>query len=518
MSTNIQQHLTAISRYELPQLFRDAIDVARALGCDYLWIDSLCIIQDSQEDWKDQSVLMSEVYSNAYLNIAASALPNSSGTLFQDRVCYFGRKVYSPDKRSTLPIDTHTEWVSNDKGVQCPVAVRYSMDRAHRHLCGEAEDKHGIEEPLLDRAWVFQERMLSRRAIYISSSEVLWECRSRYFCECGGINNPIPSDFGRFIWEFGHLGPLWIYNVPYHSPSSKTGSFADFCSSKRGSSKEALAFWRTMIQEYTSLILTRESDRDVALSGIRQSFSTGRDFTYYAGMWIQDLPQSLLWTIDNGASPIEAEEGMDAPSWSWLWRKDKDGLEILSNRVAWDHYDLEGFEKDSRVSFHVPDDAYRRFHNQPLIPPTLGHFPLHLTAPFLHGSLEPPTWDNMALPSMSFGPVTDRIKGYGEKLMMIQVWVDDLDYRGNWDMPGRRAYCVLLGHAPRPMRNNFHKTHECMLLLEEIPGPEHERRYVKTGLVNFTYSPLPEQNGEEDGFIQRTGLFEDARVKEFIIV
>ncbi|KAK1779546.1 heterokaryon incompatibility protein-domain-containing protein [Copromyces sp. CBS 386.78] len=518
LSTNIQQHLTAMSRDQLPQLFRDAIDVARALECEYIWIDSLCIIQDSQEDWKDQSVLMSEVYSNAYLNIAASALPNSSGTLFQDRVYYFGNKD-NPSNKNKLPIDTCTQWVPNDRGVQCPVTVRYSMDRAHRHLCGDADLAHGKEEPLLDRAWVFQERILSRRTVYISSSEVLWECRSRYFCECGGINNPIPSGSDGLSWEFGDIGPL---DPQYYTPISKKVRFADVCLSKM-SSNQALAFWRKLVEEYTTLMLTRESDRDIALSGIRHSFMTGRDFTYYAGIWIQDLPQSLLWTAEVPMScpTAKAEKGMNAPSWSWLWRKGRSGQKIYSRKIDFGRYDLESFEKDSRVSFHVPDDVYQRCHNQSLIPPTLGHFPLHLTAPFLYGSIDGGGWP----PSLSFsddGPLTDRVKGYRGTLK-IQVRFD----WGYYGVPERRkryCYCVLLGHAARTQLGDEHKTHECMLLLEEIPSPEHERRYVRTGRVDFKFKHRPNwhEGGAEperqDARIKRTNLFDDAQVKEFVIV
>ncbi|KAK3951322.1 heterokaryon incompatibility protein-domain-containing protein [Pseudoneurospora amorphoporcata] len=542
LSTNIQQHLTAISRDQLPQLFRDAIDVARALECEYIWIDSLCIIQDSQEDWKDQSVLMSEVYSNAYLNIAASALPNSSGTLFQDRVYYFGLKCNSNEDNSSnknmLPIDTCTLWVPNDRGVQCPVTVRYSMDRAHRHLCGDADYAHGKEEPLLERAWVFQERILSRRTVYISSTEVLWECRSRYFCECGEVNNPIPTEFGNLEWEIGHTGPLdHIYEEAplYFSPISKKVRFADVCLSKM-STNQALAFWRILVEEYTTLMLTRESDRDIALFGIRQSFMTGRDFTYYAGIWIQDLPQSLLWTEGPVSCLIDKpEKGMNAPSWSWLWRKCRiNGQAICLHKVDFGRYDLESFEKDSRVSFHVPDDVYQRCHNQSLIPPTLGHFPLYLTAPFLYGSIERHGGcsENGYFLPLSFpddGPLTDRIKGYGETLK-IQVRLDSGSF---WKPEGRKryCYCVLLGHAARTQLGDQDETHECMLLLEEVGGrlrrwlaPKHKRRYVRTGQVDFKFEPRPngheggaEQDGQ-DARIKRTNLFDDAQVKEFVIV
>lgn len=52
--------------------FQDAIATTRRLGIHYLWIDSLCIIQDSPQDWQEQSATMAGVYSNSCVNIAAS--------------------------------------------------------------------------------------------------------------------------------------------------------------------------------------------------------------------------------------------------------------------------------------------------------------------------------------------------------------------------------------------------------------------------------------------------------------
>ena len=65
---------------ELTKTFQDAIFITRRLGFDYLWIDSLCIIQDSVEDWEAESFLMSNVYGGSTLNIAAaSAIDGSKG-------------------------------------------------------------------------------------------------------------------------------------------------------------------------------------------------------------------------------------------------------------------------------------------------------------------------------------------------------------------------------------------------------------------------------------------------------
>jgi hypothetical protein len=71
-----------ISLAELPQTFRDAILLTRKLGFDYLWIDSLCIIQDDESDWIIQSAQMAGVYQGAILTISADGAQNSHEGLF----------------------------------------------------------------------------------------------------------------------------------------------------------------------------------------------------------------------------------------------------------------------------------------------------------------------------------------------------------------------------------------------------------------------------------------------------
>src|SRR5256885_7715423 len=58
---------------KLCNTFNDAIKVTRALGLSYLWIDSLCIVQDDNDDWRRESALMSDVFTNSVVNIAATA-------------------------------------------------------------------------------------------------------------------------------------------------------------------------------------------------------------------------------------------------------------------------------------------------------------------------------------------------------------------------------------------------------------------------------------------------------------
>lgn len=71
---------------DLPRTFQDAVITTRAIGIQYLWIDSLCIIQDDLGDWRQESSKMAEVYTNAWLTIAASYARDSTEGLFD--ACY----------------------------------------------------------------------------------------------------------------------------------------------------------------------------------------------------------------------------------------------------------------------------------------------------------------------------------------------------------------------------------------------------------------------------------------------
>lgn len=78
------EHLTTkgISMSSLTKTFKDAISIARGVGLNYLWIDSLCIIQGNREDWAKEAMTMSAVYSESALNIAASSAANGHGGCF----------------------------------------------------------------------------------------------------------------------------------------------------------------------------------------------------------------------------------------------------------------------------------------------------------------------------------------------------------------------------------------------------------------------------------------------------
>lgn len=83
---NCQELLHKIRFESLSKTFQDAVLVTRKLGLDYLWIDSLCIIQKGElheSDWQRHVRDMSRIYENCIINIAASYSQDSHGGLFR---------------------------------------------------------------------------------------------------------------------------------------------------------------------------------------------------------------------------------------------------------------------------------------------------------------------------------------------------------------------------------------------------------------------------------------------------
>lgn len=152
---NISYRLDGFNIFDLPKTFRDAIWVTRNLDVQYLWIDSLCIIQtgDGGEDWRTECKSMESVFSSAYCTIAATSATNMKDG-------FLGR---------ASPEYLHVRSLSDRRFYICASRDNFELD------VDKAE--------LNTRAWVMQERVLSRRTIHFSANQMYWDCGEGVRCE-----------------------------------------------------------------------------------------------------------------------------------------------------------------------------------------------------------------------------------------------------------------------------------------------------------------------------------------------
>lgn len=216
----------------LPRNFQDAVTFVRNIGLSYIWIDSLCIVQDSAIDWQEQSAQMAAIYQNAYVTLAAAVTAQPSDGLFTKNG---DRKHWA---YGTPAVIQHASG-------EYPVYARLELEHTSGYL------------PLYERGWVYQERLLSPRIVHFVGEELIWECREFRDCECGS------SDVKRA------LDRSMISTEPAGTMSDAT-----------------YAMWRTLVSNYSELNLTYDSDALPALSGLASAFSMLSGGTQYAaGNW-----------------------------------------------------------------------------------------------------------------------------------------------------------------------------------------------------------------------------------------
>ncbi|KAH6871599.1 heterokaryon incompatibility protein-domain-containing protein, partial [Thelonectria olida] len=263
-SKTLTDFQTAIPVDALTKTFKEAISIAKYLDIEYLWIDSLCIIQDSAEDWRRESSLMGQVYGYADLNIAATAAADGSGGCFFDR---------NPSWRCQIRTGEGVGWTLWD--------------------CWRDGWKNPTSNSLLPRAWVVQERYLSRRVLHFTDDQVYWECERCPACE--------------------------IYPSGYPADQKRDHYPEGFQYRKK---PLGLGTWSRMVDAYSAAKLTKYSDRYAAIEGPARMIHAELGWEFVAGMWKQDLERQLCWAASLRLVNTPCTIGR-SPSWSWMSVKGK---------------------------------------------------------------------------------------------------------------------------------------------------------------------------------------------------
>ncbi|KAF4995063.1 hypothetical protein FDECE_12918 [Fusarium decemcellulare] len=265
----------------IPATFQDAIRLANALGIHYMWIDSLCIIQDSKEDWEAEAAHMASVYSQAYVTISATAAKDSSAGLKQDSMLKH-------------PCEIVPTWTCSD-GVEMPSGRFRLIDRSA--FCDRV-----LSQPLFRRGWVFQEWILSPKTIHVARDQLWWTSASNMKTE-GFASNETCNGYSFDVnQEFAHTMPLGtLYSMGKQNVESLR------------------PVWHLLLQDYMSRSFTFESDRLIAFAGIAslyRALARVPPDSYLAGIWRQSLLRDLLWTVRDGRK-VSPPQHYRVPSWSW---------------------------------------------------------------------------------------------------------------------------------------------------------------------------------------------------------
>lgn len=268
-SSNLSQMKINISWHKLSKVFQDTIKIARRLNVHWIWIDSLCIIQDSKSDWEIESSKMCDYYSNAWLTISASSSKDGTIPFLHQRA------------ETWWPVSfTFTNSDGSESHIQ-----------ARRHQGSSMTQQLEDLGPLASRGWVWQENVLSARVLHFTEAELIWECRSELRSEDGAVPRSL----------YSMRLPQWLLQ----------------------SEREVYQCWHSLIESYSVRKLTFESDRLPAVSGVASKIqeTVGSDVEYLAGLWKSNMPLELCWSVDyesaHSPTPQIKPDSFIAPSWSW---------------------------------------------------------------------------------------------------------------------------------------------------------------------------------------------------------
>ena len=259
---------------ELSKTFQDALVITEKLGLRYLWIDSLCIIQDDLWDWEIESKKMAEIYKGSMLTIAAAKARNGEDGCFANG--RESKKITPSRPYSNKPFEVwYKEW---------PEHFEFTFP-------GKRSAKLGLD--LFDRAWTLQEELLAQRVLYYTEAEVVWQCKTLIDCSCGRIAQDLAQ---------GGKRPIKLA----YEETIRNGLKGD----------TMIYLWAKILTKYTSRKLTKQTDRFPALSGLAKLFQTRGLGDYVAGLWTKQLPLWLTWCLDYNIRP-SPQDSFTAPSWSW---------------------------------------------------------------------------------------------------------------------------------------------------------------------------------------------------------
>ena len=292
MEEKLEEYLASILIESLPPVFRDAIALTRRFKVRYLWIDSLCIIQDSQDDWLRHASLMDDIYRGGFLNIAATRASDPFQGMFAERSTVLLRPL-------------RLQLSSSSTNGFYDVGDDFS----------EAWVRDVAFSPLAIRAWVYQERLLAPRVVHFAKSQLYWECAELRTNEASAISGIDHDGFRHEFVDYKKWDPLaesivqkptakclglnyiWTAYKAMHGEASKHYKKALLASDPEALTRMRQAcfgdeqwtethpliiYWAHIVSTYSMGKLTRVTDRLIALAGLERILHLRTGIRYVA--------------------------------------------------------------------------------------------------------------------------------------------------------------------------------------------------------------------------------------------
>lgn len=232
----------------MPRTYRDAVLLTRAVGIQYIWIDSLCIVQDDKEDWEKESTTMARIYRNACFTLCALVDSCDDGFLHREPSARIPFRSFVNDSIHGMYSfrETWQRWVPG-------TYYGLKIDFLESDL---------IVAKWTTRGWTLQEELFSFRLLQCSKRMIYYNCNEKFcsedeFYQDGNWRDDFLTTLERFPHDF----------FP----------------------------WYSTVREYCHRLLTYEEDRLPAVSALAAVFDEETGGTYIAGLWAQDIPNGLFW-------------------------------------------------------------------------------------------------------------------------------------------------------------------------------------------------------------------------------
>lgn len=279
-----------VSTSDLPRIFREALQIIHHCKLEYLWIDSLCINQDNDNDggkreWEQEAVKIGDIYAGGVFNIAAIGSKSSDGTLFPEH-----REFFTPVVRDSFDPDGQYGKESRTVGV-----LPNSDEEFERQV---------LSSELLSRGWVYQEVILAPANLFCTAQQMWWLCHTGRYCQ----------------------------NQSWTIPQAKASSNADGDTASLSKGREAIAnsrgipgslrLWGELLRLYSKTSVSFKDDRLAAIAGLSRVFQSVfpqcvEGGSYNSEVWSTNIIFQLSWhTTPSNIAPNRYRADHFIPSWS----------------------------------------------------------------------------------------------------------------------------------------------------------------------------------------------------------